>query len=619
MSTYPLYSWNLEPSISFAFYNGVSGGVMGNPALAVDAHQNTYFAAVVAGQNPTASPSISSTYWSYNNIVIGSADKNGNLLWYKFFPQLVVAANQQEVSLVVGTNNDLYVAFVTPAAVINRSNMSTTPPWCPPLYPEAGALGPFDIVLARINYSNTSQTVAWVIQNARLNSVYDETAPQLAIDTTTGLLYITYQTDGDILCFTPIGTSTVALSCFTLNGAQLWLECQQNINSTGSNTNPVVTADNAGGVYVAYETTATVSGGAVITDQQVEMVKFQTYLTQSGTLLSYSRQWVLSQNGTILTASPDTSSSPSVTSDGTNVYIAFLTTGSVNGSYPTGSANDLVVAQVTPTGYTPWIQQGSQFNRAPYTYEDAALPYISAAYKISYSDVPNIVVSLQTYTAAPLDGDMNLFVFKLSSSTGVNIYNNGGYNNMPLAFSLQPSSTALLPTASPGTYSQVAVQEVYGVLFCLLGSLIPLQMNTITSCEADLILIKYNPAYFYPSTDPFNFMSQSKKICNCGANCSCQGNPTVPSAPFNLSSSQYGGDTALIYFTISDGGSPLINFLYSINDGATFTPFGPAQFTSPVSITGLTSYVTYSIKIKGINGVGTGQPSASVSFTPIPP
>jgi hypothetical protein len=306
MSTYPLYSWSLEPSISFASYLTTSGTVVGNPALALDANQNTYFAAVVTGQNPTASPSVPTIYRAYNNIVIGSTDRNGNLLWYRFFSQLVVAANQQQVSLVVGTNNDLYVAFVTPGSVSNCYNMSITPRWCPPLYSVVGTEGPNDIVLARINYSNTSQTVAWVVQNARLNSVYNETVPQLAIDTTTGLLYITYQTNGDILCFTPIGTPTVVLSCFTLNSAQLWLECQQNINSTGANTNPVVTADNAGGVYVAYETTATVSGGAVITAKQVEMVKFQTYLTASNTLASYSRQWVLSQNGNILTASPGT-------------------------------------------------------------------------------------------------------------------------------------------------------------------------------------------------------------------------------------------------------------------------------------------------------------------------
>jgi len=608
MSAYPLYNWNLEPSISFAYYMGTSGGVMGNPALAVDSQENTYFAAVVAGQNPTASPTVPATYRQYNNVVVGSADKNGNLLWYRFFSDLVVAANQQQVSLVVGKNNDLYVAFVTPAAVSQRYNMSTTPRWCPPLYPDLNVEGSNDIVLARINYSNTTQSVAWVIQNARLNSVYDETVPQLAIDTMTGLLYITYQTNGDILCYTPVGDPTVALSCFTLDGAQLWLECQGNINSTGSNTNPVVTADNAGNVYVAYETTATVKGGAVVTGKQIEMVKFQTILTPSNTLASYSRQWVLSQHGTIQTTAPGTSSSPSVTYDGTNVYIAFLTTGSVAGNYPTGSANDLVVAQITPAGYTTWIQQGNQFNRTPYTYADAAQPYISA-------DAPNILVSLQTFTEAPQAGEISLFVFKLDSSTGANVFDYAGYNNMPLAFSLQPASTALLPTASVGTYTQVAVKEIYGAIFCLLGSLIPLSVNKITSCEADLILLRYNLAYYYPNTNPFQFMSQIKKICSCGANCSCQGNPSVPGAPFNLSSSS-GNALVRIYFTIADGGSPLINFSYSINGGATFTPFAPPQYGSPVIISGLTNGTTYNIQIKGTNGIGTGPASATVQATP---
>ena len=615
MSAYPLYNWNLEPSISFAYYNGTSGGVVGNPALAVDANQNTYFAAVVAGQNPTASPSAPSKYWTYNNIVVGSTDKNGNLLWYRFFLDLIVAANQQQVSLVIGNNNDLYVAFVTPAAVSNRYNMSMTPSWCPPLYPEAGVEGTNDIVLARINYSNTSQTVAWVIQNARLNSVYDETAPQLAIDTTTGLLYITFQTDGDILCYTPVGTSTVALSCFTLNGAQLWLECQANINSTGANTNPVVTADLSGGVYVAYETTATVNGGAIVTGQQVEMVKFQTTLTPSNTLASYSRQWVLSQNGTIQTTPPGTSSAPSVTFDGTNVYIAFLTTGSVDGNYPTGSAHDLVVAQITPTGYTPWIQQGNQFNRTPYIYFDAALPYITADYNLAANDVPNILVSLQTYTAAPQEGDSSIFIFKMSSVTGDNIFDKNGYNNMPLAWTSAQQTTALLPTAAAGTYSQVAVKAIYGALYFLLGSLVPLPFNVQTSCEADLILLKYNLAYYYPNTNPFEFMSQIKKICSCGANCSCQGTPTIPGAPFNLSSIS-GNASARIYFTIADGGSPLINFSYSIDNGTTFTPFAPPQYESPVTISGLTNGTTYSIQIKATNGIGTGPASATVTATP---
>ena len=84
MSSYPLYNWSLEPTISFS-YAGAGSSVIGNPALVIDSQENTYFAAVVIGQNPTASPSVPSTYQVYYNIVVGSSDSNGNLLWYKFF------------------------------------------------------------------------------------------------------------------------------------------------------------------------------------------------------------------------------------------------------------------------------------------------------------------------------------------------------------------------------------------------------------------------------------------------------------------------------------------------------------------------------------------------------
>jgi len=599
--------------------DGVGSGVIGNPAIAVDANQNTYFAAIVIGQNNTASPSVAYQYRFCNNIVIGSADINGSLLWYRFFPELVVLANQTQVSLVIGKNSDVYVAFATPAAVNNRYNMRNTPGWCPPLYPVAGGgSGTQDIVLARINCSPTSQTVAWVIQSAQLNSIWNETAPDLAIDTTTGLLYIAYQTDGDILCNTPIGIPSVALSCFTLNGKQLWLETQNNINSTGSNTNPAVTADTQGNVYIAYETTATVKGGAVITNQQIEMVKFQTQLNTNGTLQSYSRRWVLSQYSNIFTTPPATSSSPSLTCDGTNVYIAFLTTGSVGGNYPSGSYNDLVVAKITPAGTTSWIQQGNQFNRTPYIYANAVFPYIVAETVQSPLDTPNVLVSLQTFSTYPYIDDTytNLFVFNMATATGNNIFDSVGFNNIPLAYSPAPSNQTLLPSAGIGTYSQVAIAAVYKSLYFLLGSLEPLSIYEPTSCDANLILINYNIANYYPNITPFQFMSQTKKICSCGANCSCNNNTiSVPGAPSNLSSTPGNGSVS-IYFTIADGNNPLINFLYSINNGATFTPFGPPQYESPVTIGGLTNGTIYSIQIKATNGIGTGPASATIMVTP---
>ena len=617
--TYPQYSWSLEPTISFSCGGGGSGAA-GNPALVMDSQQNTYFASIQLGQNPTASPNVASSYQLYYNLAVGSADQAGNLLWYKVFPELVALSNQLQVTLALGTNNDLYVAFVTPTAVNNCYNMSAIPLWCPPLYPSFRTTSNSnDVVLARINYTGSTANVAWVLQNAQLNSVWDETVPQVAVDGNTGLLYIAYQTTGDILCNSPVGTPNIAVACFSLTGKLLWLETQENINSTGANTNPAIITDTTGGVYIAYQTTKTVSGGAIISNQQIEMVKFQTYLSSPTSLASYSRQWVLSQNGgtTILTTGGiGTSSSPSLTTDNVYIYIAFLTTGSVAGNIHTSSANDLVVAKITQTGSILWVQQGQQFNRAPYTYGDAGPPYITSCNILSPLDTPNLLVSLPTYVSSPLDGNNSIYIFKLDATAGNNMFDISGFNAMPFAYGSTPVAPALFPTAGGGNYSQVAIKSIYRSMFFLLASQIPLQFNTLTSCYGDLILIKYNIATVYPNITPFQFMSSSKKLCSCGASCSCNITTiTVPTAPTNLVAVP-GNTTALIYFTINDGNNPIINFAYSLTGGTSFTPFSPGQSASPLTISGLTNATTYSVQIKATNGIGTGPPSSTVTVTP---
>jgi hypothetical protein len=533
---------------------------------------------------------------------------------------LVALSNQLQVTLALGANNDLYVAFVTPTAVNNCYNMSAIPLWCPPLYPSFRTTSNGnDIVLARIDYTGSTANVVWVLQNAQLNSVWDETVPQVAVDGNTGLLYIAYQTAGDILCNTPVGTPNIAVACFSLSGKQLWLETQENINSTGANTTPAIVTDTTGGVYIAYQTTRTVSGGAIISNQQIEMVKFQTYLSSPTSLASYSRQWVLSQYGPtkiLTTGGIGTSSSPSLATDGTYIYIAFLTTGSVAGNIHTSSANDLVVAKITQAGSILWVQQGQQFNRAPYTYGDAGPPYITAYSPVSPFDTPSLLVSLPTYVSAPLAGNNSIFVFRLDATAGNNMFDISGFNAMPFAYGSTPVAPALFPTAGGGNYSQVAIKASYRAMFLLLASQIPLQFNTLKSCYGDLILIKYTIATVYPNITPFQFMSSSKKLCSCGASCSCNATAiTAPSAPTDLVAVP-GNTTALIYFTINNGNNPIINFAYSLNGGTSFTSFSPGQSASPLTISGLTNGTTYSVQIKATNGIGTGAASSTVTVTP---
>jgi len=98
---------------------------------------------------------------------------------------------------------------------------------------------------------------------------------------------------------------------------------------------------------------------------------------------------------------------------------------------------------------------------------------------------------------------------------------------------------------------------------------------------------------------------------------------TVPDAPTGLSSSvtaTSGVISATISFTPGfDQGSAIINYSYSLNNG-TFTSLNPAQATSPITISNLSTAQTYQIKIRAINANGEGAESAAVSATtPVPP
>ena len=92
--------------------------------------------------------------------------------------------------------------------------------------------------------------------------------------------------------------------------------------------------------------------------------------------------------------------------------------------------------------------------------------------------------------------------------------------------------------------------------------------------------------------------------------------PTAPTAPTDLTATP--GDTqAEISFTPGhDGGSPLTNHAYSLDDGATWTDFSPPVTTSPATITGLANGTTYTVRLRAVNATGAGAASAGTVVTP---
>ena len=82
---------------------------------------------------------------------------------------------------------------------------------------------------------------------------------------------------------------------------------------------------------------------------------------------------------------------------------------------------------------------------------------------------------------------------------------------------------------------------------------------------------------------------------------------TVPDAPA-ITSSMPGINSADIFFTTSpDGGMPITDYLYSTDNGATFTSSGST--TSPIVIGGLIWGPIYMVQIEAVNAVGHSLPS----------
>jgi hypothetical protein len=92
---------------------------------------------------------------------------------------------------------------------------------------------------------------------------------------------------------------------------------------------------------------------------------------------------------------------------------------------------------------------------------------------------------------------------------------------------------------------------------------------------------------------------------------------SVPGAP-TITSTLAGNTTATIYFTAPTftGGVSITNYEYSINNGSSWVTRSPTNTTSPLIITDLSNNVSYQIRIRAVNAVGSGTASGTVTVTP---
>ncbi|CAB4949853.1 unannotated protein [freshwater metagenome] len=97
----------------------------------------------------------------------------------------------------------------------------------------------------------------------------------------------------------------------------------------------------------------------------------------------------------------------------------------------------------------------------------------------------------------------------------------------------------------------------------------------------------------------------------------------VPDAPTSLVPSASGTSVTVAFDGGSDNGWAIVNYWYSLDDGATWAALFPAITTSPVVISGLTSGSTHKIRLRAESSVGEGPWSDVIVVTipaaPAPP
>jgi len=127
-----------------------------------------------------------------------------------------------------------------------------------------------------------------------------------------------------------------------------------------------------------------------------------------------------------------------------------------------------------------------------------------------------------------------------------------------------------------------------------------------------------------PFTGQFCFLTDTSLLQRYTGSAWVNAVATAPAAPTALSGTALGSTSVSIAFTPgADNGSAITNYQYALstNGGSTYGSFlalDPADSTSPITISGLSAGVSYTIKLKAVNTMGAGTESAGVSVaTPL--
>jgi len=251
-----------------------------------------------------------------------------------------------------------------------------------------------DIFLVKYNSSGTKQ---WTKQLGSYNSKGYGSSNELGNVVTTdssGNIYVTGWTDGDLDGNTSSGESDIFLVKYNPSGTKQWTK---QLGTSDDEWGYDVTTDSSGNIYVTGYTQGDLDGNTSSGSNDIFLVKYNS----SGT-----KQWT-KQLGT---SSSDSGSGVTTDSSG-NIYVTGNTQGDLDGNTSSGGT-DIFLVKYNSSGTKQWTKQlgsSSQILLSPNDY----------GYSVTSDSSGNIYVT--GYTQGDLDGNTNsggtdIFLVKYNSS-----------------------------------------------------------------------------------------------------------------------------------------------------------------------------------------------------------
>jgi hypothetical protein len=311
------------------------------PSIAVDTSGNV-IVSYVAATGGLAPGSVGGASQGNNDIVLFKLDTNGGFLWAKQDALINSIWSDANTQIITDSQNNIFLTFSSQGTVSGGTYISTA--------------GTTDIVLIKLNSSGVRQ---WIKQDSTFNTTTWDDIPTIGLDPS-GNPILAWHGSGTLpsggetaTLFSSDNISVVKFS--SVDGQRIWGTQRNIFNTISSDQRPSIAIDTNGNTFIAYQTGGVVSGGVASGNNDIVVFK----LDSSGNTV-----WT-KQDITINTSQADTLASITVDASGNPYIAYQESSGgsaAIPGGTYTGAGDVVLVKLDGQIGIRVWGKQSSLFN-----------------------------------------------------------------------------------------------------------------------------------------------------------------------------------------------------------------------------------------------------------------